>query len=355
MKQNFSKPLKLELFAKKGPIGRMNFLGQRPPGEDLTISLFRLYVDEAGNQAKELGFVVAPTVTGLVVGTIKVRQGDVVVFGLETCPEEESQFAVFRINRFFVAEQTSPNWTHDSVARLWAEISMKKTNRIVDAGLWHAGFEEWIRSPHTPLITECINTQIAEWKSHALEDLIYHVSGHVDETLIEQCTIQYPFLTLKRLSARLSRCQLDRCIAACPEGAVRYVLDQLTGAQLDHVAEDYPEMLLQLALDKIPEKILRKCASASPDTAFQVRVSACPKVKALLLSYTVEMAGLCFDNTTMEAYSEEVQDSLIDFHEVWKLTYENDWPSVIRELELLCGIPFNFPLKHFPPTRPAEA
>jgi len=110
----------------------------------------------------------------------------------------------------------------------------------------------------------------------------------------------------------------------------------------ESIAELNPEELLENHLHEAPMKFIRRAAYYAPDIAYEVAVSESPKVsgqmKALLLSYTVDVANVCFDDAQLERYNKMIIHSVTYHHEIWLETFGGDWMSVFHELQIFLGI-----------------
>lgn len=120
-----------------------------------------------------------------------------------------------------------------------------------------------------------------------------------------------------------------------------------TFSQLRRINDDYwvealdcPETVLETAAGKISLLLLDYCAYYAPDIAYEVRHQLSSKRRAIVLSHTIEMAGIAFSDEEVKFYLEEIGDSMINHAFVWKRAYGDDWSMLCNSIQKLLGVDF---------------
>lgn len=330
--KNIFTTLDLELYSRTGPIARLCLRGKKSSNKD-NLSVFRLFRTQDGVPCPELGFMIAPHRDGEFVGFIDVLAGDLVVLRRVYSRGLKQQLIAFRVDTHFGTQRLTLSGTGTAEEIVMAMVSTTTKEKLTTYDEWHSGLKTLIQGAHSDAIRKIINAQINAWKSWDLESLICYAPQHIDLARIDECTVRYPFFSLKHLRDRLSSIELQCCITASPEGAVRYAFDQLTDQQLEEIADDYPELIITYAADRVPVRMLRHCCYTDPDLAYAAREAAAPELKALLLSYTLDMAGLVFSDQELAEYREEIEASLIEFYAIWVIAYKGDWTRLCMTLQ----------------------
>lgn len=123
----------------------------------------------------------------------------------------------------------------------------------------------------------------------------------------------------------------------------------------ESMAELNPEELLESHLHEAPIKFIRRAAYQAPHIAYEVAVAENPKIsgqmKAVLLSYTVDVANVCFDDAQLESYNNMIIHSVTYHHETWLETFGGDWMSVFHELQIFLGIDLGLTFDNSFPSR----
>lgn len=99
-----------------------------------------------------------------------------------------------------------------------------------------------------------------------------------------------------------------------------------------------PEASLETAAHRLSLKQLRYCSYMAPDIAYDVRKNLSGKRRAIVLAYTIKMAGLCFDDDGVKEYVDELVDSMIDYPNVWKSSCQQDWNVLWNTIGMLLGL-----------------
>ena len=113
-----------------------------------------------------------------------------------------------------------------------------------------------------------------------------------------------------------------------------------------------PRKVLETASPRISLRQLRYCAYYAPHIAYKIRFNLSDKQRAVILGYTIEMAGLVFDDDEMKDYMDEITDSMIAFPNVWKVTFGHDWRRLCLSIQFLLGIDLGLSEDDLPPIVP---
>lgn len=106
-------------------------------------------------------------------------------------------------------------------------------------------------------------------------------------------------------------------------------------------ALECPETVLETASHRISLRLLRHCAYSAPDIAYEIRHKLCSKRRAVILGYTIEMAGIAFDDDAMKIYVDELVDSMISHPSVWMANFDNEWEKLWNTIQLFLGYRIN--------------
>ena len=104
-----------------------------------------------------------------------------------------------------------------------------------------------------------------------------------------------------------------------------------------------PETVLETAAHRISLLQLRYCAFYAPHIAYDVRHLLSPKRRAVILGYTIEMAGLAFSNDQIAVHMDEITDSIIAFQSIWVATFGQEWANLFPSIQSMFGIDLGLP------------
>jgi hypothetical protein len=103
-------------------------------------------------------------------------------------------------------------------------------------------------------------------------------------------------------------------------------------------AIDCPDTVLETAGHKISLHLLRYCAHYVPHVAYDVRHKLCSKRRAVILGYTIEMAGIAFDDYEMKIYVDELVESMLSHPSIWSANFGHDWDKLFNTIQCFLGI-----------------
>jgi len=126
----------------------------------------------------------------------------------------------------------------------------------------------------------------------------------------------------------------------------RYIALRQILHQFWQEAVESPETLLKTAAHIISLRQLRYCAFLEPLVAYEIRHELSPKRCAVILGYTITRACSAFNDDELKRYITEVEDSIIDHSDIWKVTYGQDWRRLCLSIRFHLGINLGLPGKN---------
>lgn len=103
-------------------------------------------------------------------------------------------------------------------------------------------------------------------------------------------------------------------------------------------ALECPETVLETAGHRISLRLLRYCADNAPDIAYEIRHKLCSRRRAVILGYTIEMAGLCFSDDEVKIYVDELVDSMVSHPSIWSANFGHEWDKLWNTIQCFLGI-----------------
>ena len=108
--------------------------------------------------------------------------------------------------------------------------------------------------------------------------------------------------------------------------------------QIWQEAMECAETVLETSSHRISLRQLRYCAYQAPDIAYAMRHKLSSKRRAVILAYTIEMAGLVFDDAEVKIYMDEIVDSMISHPSIWNANFGQNWEILCQYIQNLLGI-----------------
>ena len=122
-------------------------------------------------------------------------------------------------------------------------------------------------------------------------------------------------------------------------------------------AMECPETVLETSCHRISLRQLRYCAYHAPDIAYALRHKLSPKRRAVILGYTLELAGLDFDDDEVNIYMDEITDSMISHPSIWNSNFGQNWEILCQYIQNISRIDLGQSedlVSPFYPLRPTE-